>query len=142
MKKCCEGMCRMGCPALGLILFSLLGLWFTLSPFGIPTMGEFWSWFVLVLGLGMVNRHMFKPNDQNCPMGGLPLLISGIIAAIGGWYVLADLMFVPQLNAELLHIMTFLIPLKIIVCKSGMMSCCGSSCNCGCSPKPGSSMNH
>lgn|GEM_PF-5489105 len=128
MKKCCEGMCRIGCPGLGLMLFALLGLWFTLSSFGIPTAGEFWSWFVLVLGLGMVNRHIFKSNPQNCPMGGLPLFFSVLIAAVGGWYVLADLMFVPPLNIELLYLMTFLIPLKLISCKaSSVTSCYGST---------------
>lgn len=133
MKKCCEGMCRVTCPVFSLLLFSLLGLWFMLGQYGIQTTGDFWSWFVLILGVCMTLKHIGRSNPQGCPMGGLPLIFSLIIAAVGGWYVLADMFIVQPLNMELLHIMTFLIPLKIVACKSGfgMWDSCSGACSCG-----------
>lgn len=145
MKKCCEGMCRPHCPAFCWLLFSLLGLWFMLGRYGIQTMGDFWSWFVLIFGICCTLKHLGKSNPQNCPWGGLPLIFSLAIAAVGGWYVLADMFIVPPLGMELLHVMTFLIPLKIASCTIGFGgSSCGCSGSCNCSnnkSSAGSSMN-
>jgi len=107
--------CPMHCPNWILWIFALLGLWFTLSAFGMPIFGGFWSWIVLLSGIcSWVCASDKAHRKTNCPFAGLPVWFGVVFTIIGAWFVLGDTGILPTYGINLLYISLLIIILGII----------------------------
>ena len=96
-------VCPLHCPNWTTWLFVLLGAWFVLSAFRVPTFGGFWSWLVLLSGVcAWVCIANPKHQKTSCPFAGLPVWVAVVTVVIGAWFVLGDAGVLPTLGISLL----------------------------------------
>ena len=114
-----EMMCPWHCPSWMLWLFGLLGLWFTLNAFGIPTWGGFWSWVVFLSGLcAWMCSASAEHKRSVCPFAGLPIWWGVLTTLIGAWFILGDVGTLPTYGINLLYLATLLAALGLGSCGS------------------------
>ncbi len=106
------------CSQLSLLLFSLLGLWFLLQPFGVPVYGTFWSWVIILTGILFMSM-----SKTHCRCTSA--LVGLAIFAFGIRYLLADLHIIRACVINPLYLMTFLIPLGLSLSCSNPQEYCG-----------------
>ncbi len=97
--------CGLHCPNWTTWLFVILGAWFVLSAFGVPTLGGFWSWIVLLSGV-CAWVCLANPQHQKtgCYFVGLPIWAAIAAVIIGAWFVLGDAGILPTFGISLLHL--------------------------------------
>ena len=156
-----------------LALFSFLGLWFTLSSFGVPTYGDFiswlmvfagcwmmiatkrwssndivllftwvgffaaliggvnlfssfltvfisigniWHWLIFLYSLAVTLMNFFKVSTSRfCLCNYFSQWFFMILMVVGAWFVLHDLVGLPTFGIQLIHLITFLIPLGLLI---------------------------
>jgi hypothetical protein len=108
-------ICGLHCPEIMLWAFTVVGLWFSLSAFKIPTVGNFWSWMVFLSGIcASICITSKKHQKTGCPFSGVHPGVAIAGAVIGCLFLLGDVGLVPMFDLNLLYVMTFLIGLGIL----------------------------
>lgn len=98
-------VCGLHCPSWTTWLFVLLGAWFVLSAFGVPTFGGLWGWLVLLSGVcAWVCAANPEHKKTSCPFARLPVWVAVITVVIGVWFVLGDAEILPTFGISLLHL--------------------------------------
>ena len=96
-----------GCPAWIVWLLALLGLWHVAGAFGVQTWGGFWSWVVLLLGLGVWSACNAGKKAKGC-FAGWSLWFGVLLTLAGAWHVLADVAVLSNYGVSLLHVVVLL----------------------------------
>ena len=67
-----------------MLLFSALGLWYTLKPFRVPTHGEFWHWVTLLFGVYIM---IYCANQSHEQTVRFARWIGFVIFIVGAWFL-------------------------------------------------------
>lgn len=80
---------------LTMLLFSVLGLWYTIKPFGVPTYGEFWHWVTLLFGIYIM---IYSANQSHEQTVRFARWIGVVIFLVGGWFLVGEycMRFMPR----------------------------------------------
>ncbi|MBT4539343.1 hypothetical protein HOI26_02330 [Candidatus Woesearchaeota archaeon] len=102
-------ICGLHCPSWTTWLFVLLGAWFVLSAFDVPTFGGFWSWLILILGVCTVVCALNPAHRKtSCPFAGVPIWAGVLTIVIGAWFVLGDAGVITTFGISLLYLAFFI----------------------------------
>ncbi len=111
-------ICGLHCPKWTTWLFVLLGAWFVLSAFGMPTFGGFWSWIVLLSGVcAWVCAANPSHQKTECPFAGLPVWVAAVTTIIGAWFVMGDAGVFPTFGISLLHLALLAVGVAVLSMK-------------------------
>lgn len=69
------------------LLFSVLGLWYTLHPFGVPTVGEFWHWVMILFGVYTMVYCRTQSYEQTAR---LARWIGLVVFFVGSWFLVGE----------------------------------------------------